>query len=145
MGNLLNTNSSVHFVNPDAQFTSRRRRIDYILGLASVVCNFVKYPETKKEQEELKVAVNKCIREGRYVDCLSGNLLLLFNLLTQVKLLIMSGIEVTGDQVDARIDLGIDYIPSGHEGYVHSNDYGTFKLVNREMFSHYNFTKPKAW
>jgi len=52
---------------------------------------------------------------------------------------------VTGDEVDARIDLGIDYINSGHEGYVHSNDYGTFKFVNREVFSHYNFTKPKGW
>jgi len=146
MGNLLNTNSSVHFVNPDAQFTSRRRRIDYILGLASVVCNFVRYPVDKKEIERLKVAINKCIKEHRDVsNVLSGNLLLLFNLLTQAKLLIMEGISVTGDEVDARIDLGIDYINSGHEGYVHSNDYGTFKFVNREVFSHYNFTKPKGW
>lgn len=145
MGSLLNSSSSAYFVNPDAQFTSRRRRIDYILGLASVVSNFVKYPTDKKEIEGLKVAINKCIREGRQVDAISGNMLLLFNLLTQAKLLIMEGISVIGDQVDARIDLGIDYIPSGHEGYVHSNDCGTFKLVNRRMFSYYNFTKPKGW
>lgn len=134
-----------YFVNPDAQFTSRRRRIDYILGLASVVSNLVRYPKGK-EVDALKIAVNKCIRENRPVsDVLSGNLLLLFNLLTQAKLLIMEGITVTGDNVDARIDMGIDYIASGHEGYVHSNDYGTFKLVNRRVFSHYNFTKPKGW
>jgi hypothetical protein len=136
----------IHFVDPNAQFTTRRRRIDYILGLASVVSNFVKYPETKKETEALKIAVNKCIREGRPVsNVLSGNLLLLFNLLTEAKLLLMEGITVTGDDVRATIDLGVDYINSGHEGYVHCNDYGAYKLVNREVFSHYNFTLPKSW
>lgn len=134
-----------YFVDTDAQFTSRRRRIDYILGLASVVSNLVRYPKGK-EVDALKIAVNKCIREDRPVsDVLSGNLLLLFNLLTQAKLLIMEGITVTGDDVRATIDLGVDYINSGHEGYVHSNDYGTFKLVNRRVFSHYNFTLPKGW
>lgn len=136
----------IHFVDPNAQFTTRRRRIDYILGLASVVSNFVKYPETKKETEALKIVVNKCIREGRPVsDVLSGNLLLLFNLLTEAKLLLMEGITVTGDDVRATIDLGVDYINSGHEGYVHCNVYGAYKLVNREVFSHYNFTLPKSW
>ena len=142
---LKNNFMRTYFVNPNAHFTSRRRRVDYILGLASVVSNFVKYPETKKEQEELKVAINKCIRENVPVNCIDGNLLLLFNLLTKAKDLIVEGITVTGDQVDAMIDLGVDYVASGHEGYVHSNDYGTFKLVNRRMFSYYNFTKPKGW
>ena len=144
-GGIFDSNSSVYFVDCNAQFTTRRRRVDYILGLASVVSNFVKYPETKKEIEALKIAVNKCIREGRPVsDVLSGNLLLLFNLLTHAKMLIMEGIEITGDQVDAKLDLGVDYIP-GHEGYVHSNEFGSFKLVNRRIFSHYNFTIPKGW
>ena len=145
-GNLSDSDSSVYFVNCDAQFTSRRRRIDYILGLASVVSNFVKYPETQKEIACHKTAVNDCIRKGLDVSkVLNGNMLWLFNLLTQAKLLIMEGITVTGDQVDAKIDFGIDYIASGHEGYVHSNKYGACKLVNRQVFSHYNFTLPKGW
>ena len=136
---------STYFVNTDAVIISRRRRIDYILGLASVVSNFVKYPDAK-EVAQLQIAVNKCIREGRSVsDVLSGNLLLLFNLLTEAKLLLMEGITVTGDDVRATIELGVDYINSGHEGYVHCNDYGAYKLVNREVFSHYNFTLPKSW
>jgi len=134
-----------YFVNPDAQFATRSRRVDYLLNLASVVSNFVKYPETKKEQEELKIAINKCIRENVPVNCIDGNLRLLFNLLTKAKDLIVEGIMVTGDQVSAEIDLGVDRVASGHEGYVHSNDHGTFKLVNRRMFSFYNFTKPKGW
>ncbi len=109
-----------------------------------MVSNFVRYPE-EKEVANLKVAINKCIRENVPVDCIDGNLLLLFNLLTKAKDLIVEGITVTGDQVDAVIDLGVDYVASGHEGYVHSNDYGTFKLVNRRMFSYFNFTKPKGW
>ena len=137
---------SVHFVDANAQFTSRRRRIDYLLALGSVVSNLVKYPVCKKEQERLTIAVNKCIRENRPVsDVLGGNMLLLFNIITQVKLLLMEGITVTGDNVDAYIDFGIDRVNSGHEGYVHSNDYGTFKFVDRYIFSHYNFTKPKGW
>jgi hypothetical protein len=136
---------STYFVNTDAVIISRRRRIDYILSFASVVSNFVKYPDAK-EVAQLQIAVNKCIREGRSVsDVLSGNLLLLFNLLTEAKLLLMEGITVTGDDVRATIELGVDYINSGHEGYVHCNDYGAYKLVNREVFSHYNFTLPKGW
>ena len=131
------------FINADAQFTSRRRRIDLLLNLASVVVNFIKYP-TEKEVADLKIAVNKCIREGRKVDCLSGNLLLLFNLISQVKMLLMEGITVTGEQVDARIDYGNDYV-SGHEGYVMTNKFGTYKLVNREVFSYNNFNLPKNW
>jgi hypothetical protein len=145
-GGIFDSNSSVYFVDCNAQFTTRRRRVDYILTAASLVSNSVKYPETKKEVDALKIAVNKCIREGRSVsDVLSGNLLLLFNLLTEVKSLLMEGITVTGDNVRATIDLGVDYINSGHEGYVHANDYGAYKLVNREVFSHYNFTLPKSW
>jgi len=143
-GGLFDSDSSVYFVNCDAHFTSRRRRIDYILGLASVVSNFVKYPDAK-EVAALKVAVNKCIRENSPIsNVLSGNLLLLFNLLTQAKMYLMEGIEITGDQVDAKIDFGVDFLP-GHEGYVHCNEYGAFKLVNRQVFSHYNFTLPKGW
>ena len=143
-GGLFDSDSSVYFVDCNAQFTSRRRRVDYILGLASVVSNFVKYPDAK-EVAQLQIAVNKCIRENRPVsNVLSGNLLRLFNLLTHAKMLLMEGISVTGDQVDAKIDFGVDSLP-GHEGYVHCNEYGAFKLVNRNVFSHYNFTLPKGW
>lgn len=132
-----------YFVNTNAHITSRRRRVDYILGLASVVSNFVKYPD-EKEVANLKIAINKCIREGREVDCIEGNLLLLFNLITKVKELLMEGITVTGEQVDAKIDFGVDYI-GGHEGYVMTNQFGTYKLVDRKVFSHYNFILPKGW
>jgi hypothetical protein len=129
----------VKFLNVDAQFTSRRRRVDLLLGLASVVSNFVKYPDAK-EVADLKIAVNKCIREGREIDCLSGNLLLLFNLLTQAKELLMEGITT---EEDVTCYVGDD--ECDHEGYVMTNQFGTFKLVNRQVFSYNNFNLPKNW
>jgi hypothetical protein len=129
----------VKFLNVDAHFTSRRRRIDYILGLASVVSNFVKYPDAK-EVADLKIAINKCIREGREIDCLSGNLLLLFNLLTQAKELLMEGITT---EEDVTCYVGDD--ECDHEGYVMTNQFGTFKLVNRQVFSYNNFNIAKNW
>jgi hypothetical protein len=130
---------STYFVNTDAVIISRRRRIDYILGLASVVSNFVKYPDAK-EVADLKIAINKCIREGREIDCLSGNLLLLFNLLTQAKELLMEGITT---EEDVTCYVGDD--ECDHEGYVMTNQFGTFKLVNRQVFSYNNFNIAKNW
>lgn len=130
---------SIHFVDTRAQFTSRRRRIDYILGLANVLSNFVQYP-TLKEVPDLKIAINKCIREGRPVDAISGNLLLLFNLLTQAKLLLMEGITT---QEPVKCSIAGEH--SAHEGYVVSNQFGTYKLVNRAVFSYNNFVLPKDW
>jgi hypothetical protein len=31
------------------------------------------------------------------------------------------------------------------EGYVMTNEFGMFKLVNREVFSYHNFTLAKTW
>ena len=129
----------VKFLNVDAHFTSRRRRIDYILTAASLVSNSVKYPDAK-EVADLKIAINKCIREGREIDCLSGNLLLLFNLLTQAKELLMEGITT---EEDVTCYVGDD--ECDHEGYVMTNQFGTFKLVNRRVFSYNNFNIAKNW
>ena len=37
----------------------------------------------------------------------------------------------------------IGQTPIGGEGYVYSNEFGTFKLVNREQFSYSNFNNNK--
>ena len=36
-------------------------------------------------------------------------------------------------------------MPYEHEGYVMSNQYGTFKLVNRQQFSYANFNARQEW
>ena len=46
---------------------------------------------------------------------------------------------------DDEIECYIQEERVGHEGYVISNKYGTYKLVHRDMFSHYNFILEKTW
>jgi hypothetical protein len=71
-------------------------------------------------------------------------MLLLFNLITKAKELIMEGMQSV-EQVTAEIVYtGIEVVP-GHEGFVMSNQFGAFKLVKRQKFSFYNFTLPKQW
>jgi hypothetical protein len=48
--------------------------------------------------------------------------------------------------INTIIDLGVDYKSVNHEGFVMTNEYGTFKLVKRRKFSFYNFTlQKKEW
>ena len=130
---------TVYFTNTHAQVTSRRRRVNYILGLASVVSNFVKYP-TGKEAERLKIQINRCIREGRVIDCIPGNLGVLYKLIITAKELLMEGITAS-----ANVSCSVNSDVVDHEGYVHSNVYGDFKLIRRKEFSFYNFSLPKKW
>ena len=96
-----------------------------------------------KQLAELKKAINACIREERDIEddafgC-DHNLIRFWKLVKSIKedclfLCRNNGPEayIGNDQIDA-------------EGYVMTNDYGMFKLVNREVFSHANFTMQKNW
>ena len=132
---------NVKFLKTDAHFTSRRRRIDLLLGLASVAINFVKFP-SQKEGQELKVAVNKCIREQRDIaeSGMDNNLMILYKLIIEIKELMMEGITSVEEVF---CYLGDD--ECDHEGYVMTNKFGTFKLINRRQFSYANFTMKKEW
>jgi len=127
------------FVKPDA----------YILhgqtSFADVeeVCNFARQMSTAcefatiKEAAQIKQQINACIRVGTdvedgFIDC-DPNLLRLWKLVKSIKedclfLCRNNGpaAYLNGDRIDA-------------EGYVLSNEFGTFKLVNREVFSRANF------
>jgi len=135
----LKSTDRVKFVKPDA----------YILhgqtSFADVeeVCNFARQMATTcefatvKEAAKIKQQINACIRAGDEVnpddfDC-DANLLHLWKLVKSIKedclyLCRNSGpaAYLNGDRIDA-------------EGYVLSNEFGMFKLVNREVFSNANF------
>jgi hypothetical protein len=132
---------NVKFLDTHAQFTSRRRRIDLLLGLASVAINFVKFPDVK-EGQELKVAINRCISEQRDIaeSGMNNNLLILYKLIIEIKELLMEGITSDEDVLCYIGDKMCD-----HEGYVMTNKFGTFKLINRRQFSYANFTMRKNW
>lgn len=131
----------VKFVNTNAYVTSRSRRVDCLLTLAGMVSNFVRFPG-EKEGQELKVAVNKCIRLRQDIDCagMSKMQTYLYKLIIQIKHLLMEGFS-SYENVQCMFE-GVD---CDHEGYVMSNQFGAFKLVNRREFSYRNFTKKKNW
>jgi len=132
---------NVKFLKTDAHFTSRRRRIDLLLGLASVAINFVQFPDAK-EGQELKVSINKCIREQRDIaeSGMNNNLMILYKLIIEIKELLMEGIT-SEEEVDCFIGDEL----CDHEGYVMTNQFGTFKLINRRQFSYANFNLSKGW
>jgi len=99
----------------------------------STACEFV----TDKEAAKIKQQINACIRAGEEInpddfDC-DANLLRLWALVKSIKddclyLCRNDGpaAYLYGNRIDA-------------EGYVMTNEFGMFKLVNREVFSNANF------
>ena len=141
----MSSGGKVHFMNTDAVFSpNRNRKIDMLIKMAKFLSNFVKYP-TGEDAKKMQIDINNCIRTSApYSDALKGNQLRLFNLMLKIKHKIMSDI-IPGDcNVEAVIEAPDgDY--EGHEGYVHTNEYGMFKLINRRVFSYWNFNLPKNW
>ena len=131
----------VKFLNTNARFSSRRNRIDLLLSLAGFMLPLVVFPD-RKEGERLKVEVNRCIREQRDIaECgMNRNLMILYKFIIEIKELLMEGI--TSDE-DVECFIGDD--KCDHEGFVMTNQFGTFKLINREEFSYNNFTCAKNW
>jgi hypothetical protein len=110
--------------------------VEEVVKFARVMALAVNFVNHKKA-EELKKQINACIRSGNNInpenfDC-DPNVIGLWKLVKGIKedclhLCRNDGpaAYLNGNRVDA-------------EGYVFSNDVGTYKLVNREVFSYHNF------
>lgn len=135
---------SVKFVKPEASIASGAEHfedLEEICEFAKCISGAVQFATTK-ESAQLKKELNACIREGREInpdDFENKNLVNFWKLVKSIKedalyLCRNNGPEayIADDQIDA-------------EGYVMTNDFGMFKLVNREVFSHANFTMQKNW
>jgi len=141
----LNSTDEVLFVKPNAYIQHNQisfADVEEICDFArqmSTTCTFV----SGKQLTELKKAINACIREQREIeddafDC-DANLIRLWKLVKSIKEDCLFLCRNNGPAAyigQNRIDA---------EGYVMSNEYGTYKLINREFFSHANFTMQKAW
>ena len=141
------TSEEVKFLNTDAEFRSCDYRIGLYIAAARVASNFIKFPNGE-EGKKIKIAVNKYIREGRELNAsqlsketgFGKNLFQLYKFLIEIKELLMESVE-TFESVDCFICDD----KSSHEGYVMTNEYGTFKLINRKQFSYANFNLNKKW
>lgn len=136
--NHLQSTSSCLFVQPAAYILFDADTFD-----ANEVCAFAKQMSTActfvsdKELPHLKKQLNDCIREQRPVeddafDC-DSNLIRLWKLVKSIKedcLFLCRNHGPAAYLHQDRIDA---------EGYVMSNKFGMYKLVNREVFSYANF------
>jgi hypothetical protein len=129
----------VKFVQPDAyilhnqeSFADVQEVVDFARQMSTLV-NFV----SNKEAVKIKQQLNACIRTGSNIvaedfDC-DINLIRLWALVKSIKddCLFLCRNDgpaayIHGNRIDA-------------EGYVLSNEFGMFKLVNREVFAYHNF------
>ena len=96
----------------------------------------------EKEAAKLRIELNKCIREGIDVvpDTFDNSMLISFwFLIKSIKDDVLFMCRNNGPKAY----IGVKQCEG--EGYVRSNEYGTYKLVNRYEFSRANFNNMKAW
>ena len=137
----------VKWVQPEASICPYRDDIEDFCKFAlqmSTLCTFV----NEKKAKELKKVINSYIREGKEIDeheiaenCdVDVNLIRLWKLVESIKMDLFCFIESSTD-----ISCEIDGELSDHEGYVMHNQFGSYKIVNRDEFSRLNFTIEKNW
>ena len=130
---------TVKFVQPKAYIAHGQESfadVEEVCKFARQMAQTVTFA-TNKEAAKIKQQLNACIREGRPVvnsefDC-DSNLLGLWALVKSIKADCLYLCRNNGPAAyigQERIDA---------EGYVMTNEFGMFKLVNREVFSYANF------
>jgi hypothetical protein len=138
---------TVLFVQPEVSLNPYREDLEDVCKFAkqmSTLCEFV----SANKATQIKIELNACIREQRVIDedeiaekcdC-DKNLIRLWKLVKSIKDDLFLFIHELDD-----IECSINGIDSFHEGYVIHNKFGSFKVVDRETFSHANFTMAKSW
>ena len=137
----------VKFLSTNANLLFTPFSVDLQISLAQTAVRFVKFPD-KKQGEQIKIVVNKFIKEQRELNAnelaketgFHANLFHLYNFIRDIKLTLMTAIGT-----DQEIECYIKDVKCEHEGYVMTNKYGTYKLINRKQFSYANFTVKKDW
>ena len=127
------SNEFVKFVQPDCW--SVDKDFTDIIGFARQMAQLVDFVDPF-DAAALKIALNKCIREGREVnpdDFNNSRLISYWFLIKSIKEDMLKLCRNNGPRayLGNRQCIG--------EGYVRTNEFGMFKLVNRESFSFANF------
>ena len=138
---------NVKWVQPAAHINPYREDIGDMCDFArqmSTLCEFV----SDRKASQIKKVINTFIRIDAVLDdeALSIaadcdiNLIRLWQLVASIKQDMFCFIDS-----DIDISCEIDGKIGDHEGYVLTNQYGTYKIVDREVFSQQNFTLEKSW
>jgi hypothetical protein len=140
-------NHFVKYVQPKAELCPYLDDIEDVCKFAkqmSTLCTFV----SDKQAKELKKVINSYIREGKNVDeheiaenyDVDINVLRLWKLVESIKLDMFFFI-----MDEECVSCEIDGKETTHEGYVLTNEFGMFKIVDRQQFSRANFNLAKNW
>lgn len=126
------------FVQPDAWLSElgADRNLEQLIGFARQMATMVEFA-TPTEAKYIKQNLNAYIRDGDQVvaeEFANYQLVRLWLLVKSIKEQFMLRMR---DNFEVECFIGNDYI-SG-EGYVMAGRHGTYKLVDRETFSYYNF------
>jgi len=142
----MESDDNVLFIQPEVYIEEGLDNILERCKFARQVATLCEFPNSK-QVARIKKQLNTCIREEIELDDLTIealaidnetdiNVLRLWQLVRSIKWDMFSHI-IRDDEIECYInDEECD-----HEGYVMSNDYGTFKLVDRDVFSKNNFLK----
>ena len=141
----LESDDNVLFVKPDVYIEEDREDIIERCNFARQISTLCEYPESKKQIVRIKKHLNACIKHDIELDDITleaiahdnkcdVNMLRLWKLVSSIKMDMFNYIEA-----DDTLECYIEEERCDHEGYVLTNDYGSYKIVNREGFSRANF------
>ena len=134
------------WVKPEVSISDKRDSIIERCQFARQIATLCEFA-SDKQLPRIKKQLNTCIREDVELDDITlealaidnnidVNVLRLWQLVRSIKWDMFPLIER-----DAEIECYINDEECDHEGYVMSNEFGTFKIVDRDIFSKHNFLK----
>ena len=142
----LTDTSHVLFVRPNVKISDQLDDIQDVCNFAKQIATLCEFP-SNKQVTRIKKQLNTCIREGLEIDDITlealasdneidVNVLRLWQLVRSIKWDLLPFIERYDE-----IECSIDDEECDHEGYVMTNEFGTFKIVDRDIFSRSNFLR----
>ena len=141
----LPSNDEVLFVRPNVSINEHRDDIKDMCDFARQMSTLCEFPDDKTIKR-IKRHLNACIKADIEMDDITLeaiahdnecdiSVLRLWKLVESIKMDMFAFIDA-----DDSLECYIGEEMCDHEGYVLQNDYGTFKIVNREGFSKANFS-----
>ena len=141
----LPSNDEVLFVRPNVSISEHRDDIKDMCDFARQMSTLCEFPDDKTIKR-IKRHLNACIKADIEMDDITLeaiahdnecdiSVLRLWKLVESIKMDMFAFIDA-----DDSLECYIGEEMCDHEGYVLQNDYGTFKIVNREGFSKANFS-----
>lgn len=136
LSEVLDSTDDVVFVQPTVDCYGKAVALDDICAIFQQA-KFL----SEKDAKQVKIIINAFIREGKAINKELLTLIVGDEMLANLYLCVIAqkGILMAGMKVYDGPKVLLNGKPAEHEGYVRSNQYGSYKLVDRYAFSAANF------